>query len=210
MWHIACNNRFIIYDLFGLYMSNKVLLVNEVKEDSTLLCEGVNDSNYALLCEVDSISKVFMDIHEQPVAALYNLKGCISDHEKYFSEKQLRSPMATIVFVKEASKGEIEQAIKSGIHALIVNGLEQSRIPAIIDTAIFRFREQLKKDEELLQTKQSLEDRKVIEKAKGILMDIKGIKEDEAFKSLRKSAMDENKKLIEVCNNVVKMAKYIS
>ena len=191
-------------------MQKKILLVNEVPEDSVTFLKGIENSEYTLLSELDSFSKVFLDFHQNPVAVIYNIKGSFADHEKFFAEKKLRSPVATVVFVNSITTQEIEQAIKSDIHSLIVNGLKVERIPAIIDTAIYRFEEQQKKENELLQTKRNLDDRKIIERAKGVLMDSRGMKENEAYKSLRKLAMDQNKKMVEVCNDVIQMFKYIS
>ncbi|MDX1811128.1 MAG: ANTAR domain-containing protein, partial [Gammaproteobacteria bacterium] len=167
-------------------MAEKILLVNEVSEDSDVIVEGIAATSYELLCELNNTSKVFFEFHEKPVVAIYNLKGSFSNYEKFFAEKRLRCPMATVVFVNRAGKEEIEQAVKAGVHALIVNGLQSSRIPAILDTAIYRFEEEQKRELALIKARQSLEDRKVIERAKGILMDVQNMKENDAYTSLRK------------------------
>ena len=94
-------------------------------------------------------------------------------------------------------------AIKSGVNAYIVDGLEEKRVQPIIDVAIARFREFQALKDELDATRSQLAERKVVEKAKGILMKHKDITEDEAYQSLRKMAMDKNKRIADVADGVI-------
>ena len=94
-------------------------------------------------------------------------------------------------------------AIKSGVNAYIVDGLEENRVQPIIDVAIARFREFQALKDELDATRSQLAERKAVEKAKGILMQHKNISEDEAYQSLRKMAMDKNKRIADVADGVI-------
>ncbi len=104
----------------------------------------------------------------------------------------------------------IEKAIKAGVHAFIVNNVETDRISTIIDTAVIRFNQYQEMKQQLEETQASLENRKTIERAKGILMENRSMKEQEAYATLRKMAMDQNKKISEVSKNVVDMFKFIN
>ena len=94
-------------------------------------------------------------------------------------------------------------AIKSGVKAYIVDGLEENRVQPIIDVAMARFREFQALKDELDATRNQLSERKTVEKAKGILMKHKNISEDDAYQSLRKVAMDKNKRIVDVSESVI-------
>jgi len=114
-----------------------------------------------------------------------------------------------IVFSDDADTKAINKVIKAGVSAFIVNGLESRRIRPIIDIAIVRFNEQKKLKDELTKTKSKLEERKVIERAKGILINTRGFSEDESYHTLRKLAMDRNISISEMAKNVISMAELL-
>jgi response regulator NasT len=110
------------------------------------------------------------------------------------------------LFVDRADTETIAAAVDAGVGAFVVDGLRKERVKAIVDTAIIRFNAHNKLREELENAKQALEDRKVIERAKGILMKQQGMSEQEAYSLLRKTAMNENRRLGEVAQSVVTTA----
>ena len=114
-----------------------------------------------------------------------------------------------ILFSDAADTKAINQVIKSGVSAYIVNGLESKRIKSIIDIAIARFSEQKMLKDELKKTKSKLEERKLVDRAKGILIKTKGFSEDESYHTLRKLAMDRNIAIAEMAKNVISMAELL-
>lgn len=113
----------------------------------------------------------------------------------------LERPVA--MFVSSAA-GELAQtAVEAGVSAYVVDGLSPSRIKPVIDTAIARFRMVRQMRTELAETRRALEERKVIDRAKGLLMKAKGIDEDAAYALLRKTAMDQGRRVAEVAEALV-------
>ena len=107
-----------------------------------------------------------------------------------------------ILFTETDEDLIIEQAIKSGVATYIVGALEAQRIQSILQVAVTRYSEVQKLKQDLLKTRTQLEERKIIDKAKGLLMKHKHYTEDEAYQALRKMAMDKNKRIIEIAEGI--------
>lgn len=115
-------------------------------------------------------------------------------------------PRPVVMFSADEAKDTIRAAVQAGVSAYIVDGLSQGRVKPIIDVAIEHFQQHQSMREELDRTKTSLEERKTIDRAKGIVMNKKGCTEDEAFAILRKLAMDQKKRIGEVAKEIVHLA----
>ena len=103
----------------------------------------------------------------------------------------------------------IQAALKAGVSAYVVAGIQADRLQPILDVAVARFAHEQALREELRDAQTKLVERKVIERAKGILMQQKGVSEEEAFRLLRTLAMDRNAKLLDVAQQVVDVAKLL-
>lgn len=114
-----------------------------------------------------------------------------------------------IIFAADDTADTINQIVKAGVSAYVVNGLETSRIDSIITIAMARFTEQQRLKTELEQTKSRLEERKLIDRAKGILIKTRGYTEDEAYHTVRKLAMARNIAIGEMAKNVIAMAELL-
>lgn len=110
------------------------------------------------------------------------------------------------MFVDRSDDGLSAAAIEAGVSAYVVDGLQSQRVKPVIDAAIARFRMFQRMRTELAETKRALEERKVIDRAKGMLMRARGIGEDEAYALLRKTAMDQGKRVADVANALVTAA----
>lgn len=113
----------------------------------------------------------------------------------------LRRPVA--MFVDQSDASMTKAAIEAGMSAYVVDGLRPDRLRPILDAAIARFHMVQKMRVELAETRRALEERKLIDRAKGILMRARGIGEDEAYGILRKAAMDQGKKLVDMAQALV-------
>ena len=120
----------------------------------------------------------------------------------------LERPVA--IFVDHSDSQLTAAALEAGVSAYVVDGLRPNRIKPILDAAIIRFRMSQRMRAELAATKRALEERKVIDRAKGILMKARGIDEDEAYALLRKTAMDQGRKLVDVAAALVTAAGLLS
>lgn len=120
----------------------------------------------------------------------------------------LNRPVA--LFVDEDKEGLAKAAIESGISAYVVNGLSADRLRPVLDTAIARFNMVGRMRTELAQAKRALEERKVIDRAKGLLMKARGIDEEAAYALLRRTAMDQGRKVVDVAQALVTAADLLS
>ena len=101
-------------------------------------------------------------------------------------------------------------AIIAGVSAYIVAGLSAERIRPILDIAMARFEHEQALRQELAETKTELKDRKVIDRAKGLLMARQGLSEQAAFEKMRKTAMDKGLKLAEVAQRMIDVMDLLS
>lgn len=119
----------------------------------------------------------------------------------------LERPVA--MFVDRSDTGLTRAAIEAGVSAYVVDGLRPDRIKPILDAAIARFHMFQRMRTELATTKAALEERKVIDRAKGIVMRAKGIGEDEAYALIRRTAMDQGKRIVDVAQALVTAAELL-
>ena len=110
------------------------------------------------------------------------------------------------MFVDRSDTTMMEAAVDAGISAYVVDGLRPERIKSIIDIAILRFNAFARLQRELSEARGELADRKLIERAKGILMNLKGLSEEEAYRQLRRKAMNEKRKIVDIARAIVTAA----
>lgn len=114
-----------------------------------------------------------------------------------------------VMFVDEAEPDSIRRAIRAGVAAYVVKGASPERVRSVLDVAIARFQEEKALRDQLAEAKTSLEERKLVERAKGILMKRRSLSEPEAYQLLRKAAMDRNLRIADVAKQLVEMADLI-
>ena len=119
--------------------------------------------------------------------------------------RAVKRPIA--MFVDQSDTASIEASVDAGVSAYIVGNLQKERIKSILDLTISRFNAFARLQGELDRAKSALEERKVIDRAKGILMKAKNLTEEQAYALLRKTAMNENKKIAEVAQSVITAAE---
>lgn len=108
-----------------------------------------------------------------------------------------------VMFTEDEDTGSMEKAMEAGVTAYIVAGLQTERIKPVLDVALARFRQEQKLLAELSDTKHKLAERKVIERAKGVLMARHKMSEDQAYQKLRSMAMNKNLKLSEIAQRLL-------
>ena len=119
-------------------------------------------------------------------------------------------PLPIVIFAENDSPNVIQNAIKAGVSAYVVHEILPQRIQSIISVAHERFKEMQILRNELKQAKTQLESRKLIERAKGHIMQQKQINENEAYKTLRKMAMDQGNTLAMVAKNIIDVCEVLA
>ena len=115
--------------------------------------------------------------------------------------RAVKRPIA--MFVDRSDRDSIERAIEAGVSAYVVDGLRRERVKPILDMAISRFNAYSRLERELEDARNALQSRKVIDQAKGLLMRSRGMSEEEAYALLRKTAMNQNRKISDVAQSLV-------
>jgi response regulator NasT len=110
------------------------------------------------------------------------------------------------MFVDRSDGASIEKAVEAGVSAYVVDGLRKERVKPILDMAVSRFNAFSKLTQELEQARSELEDRKLIDQAKGILQRTRGLSEADAYALLRSTAMNKNRRIVEIAQSLVTAA----
>jgi response regulator NasT len=121
--------------------------------------------------------------------------------------RAVRRPVA--MFVDQSDAASVEAAIDAGVSAYIVDGLKKQRIKSILDLCVSRFNAFSRLQDELARAKSDLDDRKTIDRAKGILMKAKGLSEEDAYATMRGAAMRENKKIADIARAILTAAELL-
>ena len=182
----------------------KIILVDENTGRSAILRRALQDEGHEVILRLDS-SDYLQTSNEINHADIVIVNSDIPEAQIFanLSEINQVKPKPIVMFTQKSDSASTQAAVKSGVNAYIVDGLEETRVQGIIDVAIARFREFQALKDELDSTKNQLFERKTIEKAKGLLMQHKKINEEEAYKSLRKMAMDKNKRIIDIAESII-------
>jgi response regulator NasT len=118
-------------------------------------------------------------------------------------------PLPMVVFTQDDIDEGIECAVEAGVNAYIVDGLKKNRVLPILKTACARFQKQQEAEKQIEKLRTSLADRKVIDRAKGLVMEQRNCSEDEAYKLLRTSAMKQNLRMAVLAQNILDAASLL-
>jgi response regulator NasT len=182
----------------------KIILVDENSGRSAMLRRALQDQGHEVICRMNSSAQL-QNSNEMTHADVVIVNADIPNETVFANLTNINKtkPKPIVMFTEESNSEMASSAIKSGVNAYIVDGLEERRVQPIIDVAMARFREFQALKDELDATRDQLSERKAVEKAKGLLMKHKHVSEDEAYQSLRKMAMDKNKRIVDVAESVI-------
>lgn len=189
----------------------KIAVVDPQRERADVIEAGLRDAGYRDIHHISEMSGLLERLSElAPDVILIDLENPNRDVlEQMFEVSRLvRRPIA--MFVDDSDMSMIEAAVEAGVGAYVVDGMKKERIKAILATAITRFNTFSRLQSELQATKAALAERKVIDRAKGILMKAKGLSEDQAYALMRKAAMSQSRKISEIAQSIVTAAELLS
>ena len=190
---------------------NKILLVLQKSGPSGELKETLSGLGIGIIDSITSEQDIYAHARHNPPEAII-IECDILDNELLQQIRNINQSHAipVIIFTDSNEDSIIEKAIKSGVSTYIVGNLEVQRIQSILKVAMTRNRQTRELMQDLDQTRQQLEERKLIDKAKGILMKHKQLDENDAYKTLRKMAMDKNKRIAEIADSIVSTFELLS
>ena len=182
----------------------KIVIVDESPIRAAILEEGLREAGYASVVRISEMHSLLARIYAiDPDIIVIDLENPSRDilEQMFQVSRAVRRPIA--MFVDQSDAASIQASVDAGVSAYIVDGLKKERIKSILDLCVFRFNAFAKLQDELDRTKMALEERKVIDRAKGILMKLKGLTEEEAYVLLRSTAMREKKKIGEIAQSIL-------
>jgi response regulator NasT len=194
----------------GVEQSPKIVIVDESPIRAAILVEGLREAGFTGVTHISEMHNLLARIYAlDPDVILIDLENPSRDvlEQMFQVSRAVRRPIA--MFVDQSDSASIQASVDAGVSAYIVDGLKKERIRPILDLCVSRFNAFSKLQDELERTKSALEDRKVIDRAKGILMKLKGLTEDEAYVLLRSTAMREKKKIGEIAQSIVTAAELL-
>lgn len=174
------------------------------------ISEALNDGgwhNVIVLAEPSALARVIQT--HQPDIVLIDLANPDRDTVEHLSLMSDARSRPVAMFVDRSDASLSKAAIAAGLSAYVVGGLQKERIKPVLETAIARFQMMSQMQTELSAAKQALEDRKTLDRAKGLLMRARGLSENEAYSLLRRTAMDQNRKVADVANALVTAAELL-
>jgi len=118
-------------------------------------------------------------------------------------------PIPMLVFTRDSRPETIDRAVKAGATTYVVDCNDPERLSALLGVAMARFDEQQRLKKELMITKNALQERKIVEKAKGIIMKSKSLSEDQAYKAMRNLAMNHNKRIGEIAKQIISASEVL-
>ena len=191
-------------------MSLRVLIVDESAERAEAVASGLVADGYAVVGIVPNP----VDIVALVRSCGADVIVCDLDHASRDAIDAMRAlhqdePRPVVMFVDRTDPGATQAAMEAGVAAYVVEGLSPSRVRAVIDVAVARFQSHQALRAELAEVRSALHERKLVERAKGLLMQTRKMSEEDAYRTLRRLAMDQGKRLVDVAANVVAMEKLL-
>ncbi len=188
-------------------MSLRIIVVGEEAHCIAQVRQGLQGTGSAIVATMINGDRLFQKVHAmRPDAVVmcvtYASTQLLNEVERIDND----CPCPIVMFATAADDDSISAAVKAGVSAYVVDGLQVHRLPSILQTAIARFKETQELRNKLHQAKSALAERKSVERAKGILMKQRGLSEENAYQALRRLAMSRNKRLVDVADSVISAA----
>ncbi len=181
-----------------------ILVIDENPDRAAIVERGLVESGYTRVSRIGTSHNLVERIQAlAPDIIIIDLENPDRDtlEQMFQVSRAIARPIA--MFVDQSDASMIHEAVSAGVSAYVVDGLRQDRIRPIVEMAISRFNvfDQLRRERDEAQAK--LSERKLIERAKGILMKEKGLSEEDSYALLRKNAMKQNRKIYEIAQSVI-------
>jgi response regulator NasT len=189
------------------YLDLTILVIDENTIRASIIEEGLREAGHSrvtVVHEVNGIARVIETL--QPDVIFIDLENPNRDMMEHLFQLTRTVARPIAMFVDRSDTASIEAAVDAGVSTYIVDGLKKERVKPILDMAVSRFNAFSRLQRELADAKSALEERKIVERAKGILMKIRGLSEEQAFALLRQTAMNEKRKIADIAQSVVTAA----
>jgi response regulator NasT len=188
-----------------------VLVIDESRARAGEICAGLALAGYQVAAILPNSAQLTREVEKlAPDIVLIETDSPSRDTLEHLAVVHEHMPRPVIIFTQEGESETIREAIRAGVSAYVVDGLDPKRIKPVIEVARARFAEHQALLQELASSNRKLSDRKQLDRAKGVLMKARGLDEDSAYHALRKLAMERGKTMADVAQDVLDMASLFS
>jgi len=188
----------------------RVMLVDNHLERTAPLKQSLTEAGYEVIAHLSDTANLDEAVNRlQPDVVIIDTESPSRDTLEHLIVMGQNAPRPIVMFTHDGDSEKIRLATRAGVSAYVVGGLPNERLKPIMDAAIARFEEFKALRNELNEVNTKLSERKVIEKAKGLLMKQRGVDEDAAYLMLRNMAMKQNIRLANLAEQVVQAAKLL-
>ena len=187
-----------------------IMLIDEQPERSMALEKLLHDLGHKIVARASAGDDLTEMVNRYlPDIIIIDMDSPDRDTLEHMQSISSGRPRPIVMFTNDDDSQTIRKAVKAGVTAYIVDGLQPQRVMPILETAMARFNEYQAIRNELEKTRNSLEERKLIERAKGILMKQSGYDEDSAYKAMQKIAMSRNMKIVDLARSIIAAAELL-
>ena len=184
-----------------------ILVIDENRIRAAIIESGLREAGHDRVTVINEIKGLASQIEAlRPDVIVIDIENPQRDTMEHLFQLTRCVDRPIAMFVDRSDSASIEAAVDAGVSAYIVDGLRKERVKPILDMAVSRFNAFSRLQRELTDAKTALEERKLIDRAKGILMQTRRFSEQEAYALLRQTAMNEKKKLADIAQSVVTAA----
>jgi two-component system, response regulator / RNA-binding antiterminator len=188
----------------------KLMIIDDDLQANKSLKQSLLDSNFSVVAHIainKDLARVLGEFDSD--VAVVDIKSLSEDILKAVVDINTHSPRPIVMFTQESDTQKIKAATHAGVSAYVVGVIPNERLAPVIDAAIARFEEFKHLRAELNLANAKLNERKIVERAKGILMKQRDLNEDESYNLLRTMAMKKNMKLADLSSQLVEAAKML-
>lgn len=181
-----------------------ILVVDPNRIRASIIEEGLREAGHDRVTVLGTEPGLMRRIVEiDPDVIFIDLENPNRDQLEHMLQVSRAARRPVAMFVDRTDQAATEAAIAAGVSAYIVDGLKKERVKSILDVAVLRFNAFDRLQRELDTAKTKLAERGTIEKAKGILMRTRGMSEADAHAALRKTAMNQGRRIVEVAESLL-------
>lgn len=185
----------------------RVLLVNDTDKPIAELCQALEAHGYEVLPLVATSRELTEAIkRERPDIVIVDTESPSRDTLEQLALMHASAPRPVVMFSHDGNQQLIRAAVGAGVTTYVVDGLAPERLAPILEVALARFAEESRLRQRLAEVEQELANRKVIDRAKGLLMEKRGMSEAQAYEAMRSQAMKQSVKIVEVARRLIAMS----
>ena len=188
----------------------RVLVVDDSDERAATLREGLVMAGHEVVASLFSPLELLRAVEDlQPDVIVIDTESPTRDVLEHVVIVSQSSPRPIVMFASDSGGDAIRDAVRAGVSAYVVDGLDTGRVNSIVEVACARFEQFQNLKAELAEANLKLSERKLVERAKGLLMQSRGMSEDDAYHALRKLAMSKKLRLGDVAQQVLDAAELL-